>query len=169
MKISDLDLNDVDTSAPENSDSFQSLPSGKYKVMISRADYRETSAGTGHRIPLELTVVGGDSNGRMLFEGLNVDNPNPVATQIGKQRLAEICDAIGLERDQFHDTDQIEGHMVVAHVSRTLIKDLVQREKYGDDAGMENNVSRFSSMKDSPNKKKATPRPIPELDGDAPF
>ena len=170
MKIANLDLEEVDTAAPEGG-SFQSLPPAKYRVMISRADYKATAAGNGFRIPLELTVVGGDFSGRLVFEGLNVINPNPTAEQIGRQRLAEICDAIGIDREQFSDTDQLEGHIVVAHVTRSLIKDSVRREQYGDDAGMENNVSRFSGAKDAPATKtgKSKAPAIAADDEDAPF
>jgi hypothetical protein len=144
MKISTgLDLEGVSTDEAEFENSFKALPAGNYRVMISRASYAPTAAGTGFRIPLQLTVLGGDYTGRIIFEGLNVINPNETAQLIGKQRLAEILDALNIDRSEFGDTDQLEGGVVMAKVTRSLIKDPVQREQYGDDDGNENRVARF--------------------------
>jgi hypothetical protein len=152
-----IDLSDIEISSTEPG-SFECLPPGKYRVLIARADYKKTASGNGMRIPLELSIVGGDFAGRTLFEGLNVDNPNETAQLIGRQRLKEILEAIGLDHEKFSDTDQIEGEIVVAHVTRNLVKDLVQREKYGDRNGMQNSVSRFSPA--SPQKNGAARAPV---------
>ena len=177
MKIMDLDLESVEVESGSAASSFDSLPKGKYRVMISRADYKQTARGDGHRIPLEMTIIGGDYNGRLLFEGLNVDNPNPTAQTIGKQRLAEILDSVGIDRSEFNDTDQLEGHILIAHVTQTLIKDPVEREKYGDSNGKQNNVSRFSPAADTAPAPVMANGPAPEeinhpqdmADTEAPF
>jgi len=173
--IGNLDLDDVSTEDTGSEVSYAALPPGKYRVMISRASYVATAAGTGFRIPLQLTVVGGDFNGRTLFEGLNVVNPNETAQLIGKQRLAEILDAMSIERSTFSDTDQLEGGMLVAKVTRSRIKDAVQREKYGDDDGNQNGVARFFAEEGGDNKaakKKKAKREMQQSDEDldeAPF
>ena len=145
MKISShIDLEDVEVQDVEAS-GFDTLPEGAYRVMISSADYVDTSAGTGKRIPLELTVMSGEYTGRKIFEGLNVENPNDTAQRIGRQRLAELLDGIGIKRNSFKDTDQLEGEVVTAHVTRKMIKDPIQREQYGDKDGMQNGVKKFES------------------------
>ena len=160
--LGNLELDDVSTEDASSEVSYAALPPGKYRVMISRASYVATASGNGFRIPLQLTVMGGDFNGRTLFEGLNVVNPNETAQLIGKQRLAEILDALGLERSTFSDTDQIEGGVVIAKVTRSRIKDAATREKYGDDDGNQNGVARFfaeatgKSPADEKRKKKKT-------------
>ena len=155
MRVGNIDFAEVDETESSQGGNFQSLPAGKYRVMISSADYKPTSAGTGMRMPLELTVIGGDCNGRVLYEGLNLVNPNPTAELIAKQRLSEICLAIDLSREQFKDTEQIEGQILIAQITKTQIKDPVEREKYGDDEGMQNNVSRFLPLTDKP-----APKPV---------
>lgn len=173
--IGNLELEDVSLDEGNDSNSYAALPPAKYRVMISRASYVPTAAGTGFRIPLQLTVIGGDHNGRTVFEGLNVVNPNETAQLIGKQRLAEILDALGIERSDFTDTDQIEGGVLIAKVTRSRIKDAAQREKYGDDDGNENGVARFLAEdgKDKKaEKKKKAKRETKQSDEDldeAPF
>jgi hypothetical protein len=172
--IGNLELEEVST-RKNSENSYAALPPEKYRVMISRASYVATAAGTGFRIPLQLTIVGGDHNGRTIFEGLNVVNPNETAQQIGKQRLAEILDALGIERSDFSDTDQLEGGMLIAKVTRSRIKDAVQREKYGDDDGNQNGVARFFAEEGGDNKaakKKKAKREMQQSDEDldeAPF
>jgi len=136
-----IDLNGIDTS---ESRKYPALPAGQYRVMITSAGYAQTASGNGYRIPLELSVLSGEHRGRTLFEGLNVVNQNETAQQIGRQRLAEILDALGIDRDAFTDTKQIEGKAVLAAVSRSLVKDPLQREKYGDEGGFQNSVARFA-------------------------
>ena len=173
--IGNLELEDVSTDDENAGNSYAALPPGKYRVMISRASYVATAAGTGFRIPLQLTVIDGEFNGRTIFEGLNVVNPNETAQLIGKQRLAEILDALSIERSGFSDTNEIEGGIVIAKVTRSRIKDAAQREKYGDDDGNENGVARFfgEDGKDKKaEKKKKNKRETKQNDEDldeAPF
>lgn len=150
-----IDLSEIEISSPEPSN-FECLPPGKYRVLISQADYKTTSRGDGKRIPLTLSVLGGEYAGRLIFEGLNVENPNATAQLIGRQRLKEILDAVNIKDTDFRNTDLIEGEIVVAHVVRNLVKDPVEREKYGDKNGNQNSVSRFSA--DS--KSNGAPPPI---------
>jgi hypothetical protein len=146
MRVTGIDLESVDTDTPGGSGDSQTLPAGKYTASISRADYGETKAGNGMMIKLELLLVGGEHGGRVVFENLNIQNNNPIAEKIASERLAEICDAIGLPRKEFDDTDQLEGKLVTAHVKRSPVKP--SRAEYGDDRGMENSVSRFSKVRE---------------------
>jgi hypothetical protein len=65
--------------------------------------------------------------------------------------------------------------MLVAKVTRSRIKDAVQREKYGDDDGNQNGVARFFAEEGGDNKaakKKKAKREMKQSDEDldeAPF
>ena len=157
MNLNQIDLTSVEVKAPGE---FMAIPAGKYRVMVTEAEYKATAAGTGHRIALQLTIVAGEHKGRLLFEGLNVDNPNEVAQQIGRQRLAEICDALQIGRGDLNDVGQIEGQTLVANVTRTASKD----PKYGDSNGYTNSVNRFeadliAAQASRPKQQAATAQP----------
>lgn len=156
MNLNDIDLTNVEVSEPQE---FMALPAGKYRVIVSEAEYKQTAAGNGHRIALQLTILSGEFKGRKLFEGLNVDNPNEVAEQIGKQRLAEICDAIHIARNALTDVSQIEGNTLIASVTRSASSD----PKYGDSNGHQNGVAKFEADTIAkPADSAPAPTPAPE-------
>ena len=97
------DLFDIDLTGIEASNDgggWSAFPSGEYRVMITKAEVKDTKAGTGKRLALELTVLSNDElNGRAHWEGLNIVNPNEVAQRIAHEHLAMLADAAGLGRD----------------------------------------------------------------------
>ncbi len=79
---------------------FTALPAGEYPMVISKSQYKETKAKTGHYLQLQLKVISGKNKGRLLFENLNLDNPNPIAVEIANKTLNSICqacDKVGVE------------------------------------------------------------------------
>lgn len=84
------------------------IPDGWFPVMITESDIKPTSTGTGLRMPLTLTVCEGHPYaGRKIFDGLNIQNDNPVAQQIAQEQLSAICHATGVI--QLGDTQQLHG------------------------------------------------------------
>lgn len=97
-----LNVNDL----PEEK-SFAPLPAGEYSVSISGAEIKDTKAGNGKYINLQLTVTGPTHEGRILFSIVNIQNASSKAEEIGRQQLGSIMRAIGLA--DLDDTDQLIG------------------------------------------------------------
>lgn len=74
---------------------FSVIKAGDYPAQIVKSDYVETKKKDGHRLTLQLKIIAGPSKGKMLFAGLNLDNPNVNAVEMAEKELATICRAVG--------------------------------------------------------------------------
>lgn len=90
------------------------LPPGRYEVIITRSDIKDTKAGTGQYIELEMQVIDGEHSGRRLWERLNVSNPNKQAEDIAKAALGAICMATG--KLDMEDTEELHDIPFVVSV-----------------------------------------------------
>ena len=72
---------------------FTAMDAGKYPMTIVKSQYKETKAKNGHYLQLQMKVFEGKNKGRMFFENLNLDNPNPVTVEIANKTLNSICQA----------------------------------------------------------------------------
>lgn len=81
------------------------LPVGDYTMQITQSDLRDTKAGDGQYIWLELEILGPKYAGRRYWERLNLFNKNDTAVRIAKKTLGSICKAVGIA--EFQDTDQL--------------------------------------------------------------
>ena len=90
-----------------NSDTYTPLPDGWYTVSITKAEMADTKAGTGQLLKLRLDVSGPTHQGRVIFNNLNIRNPNPTAEEIARKNLGDIMRALGLAR--LDDSDQLIG------------------------------------------------------------
>lgn len=97
-----FDANDVEPNAP-----FEVIPPGDYRAQIVQSEMRPTSAGTGQYLWLELEIIDGASQGRRLWDQLNLVNPNAQAVEIAQKTLSAICHATG----QLTVTDSEQLHM----------------------------------------------------------
>lgn len=91
----------------ETLDDYSPLPSGTYNAMIVKSEFKKTKAGDGMYLQLNVKVIEGDYKGRMVFERLNLNNPNPVAVEIANKTLNTIClacNAFGVE-----DSEELHG------------------------------------------------------------
>jgi len=95
--------------------SFEPLPAGWYNVMIVESEMRPTKDGNGAYLQLTLKVVDGQYAGRQVFDRLNLQNMNPVATEIAYRRLSAYCHATGII--QVQDSQQLHGIPFKARVS----------------------------------------------------
>lgn len=77
-------------------DNMEAMPTAWYKVVISESEIKETNAKTGHLLELVYTVIEGQFSKRKLFDRVNIDNPNPVAVEIGHRQLSSICHAVNV-------------------------------------------------------------------------
>jgi len=92
------------------------LPAGDYKVVIEKSEKKPTKKGTGHLLELVLKVVDGEHKGRMVWERLNIWNPNQTAAQIAAATLSSICHATGVMKpnasEQLHNIPMIASVVV---------------------------------------------------------
>jgi len=100
----------------EPQQSFDALPAGRYEVIISGSEMKDTKAGTGQYLQLTFDVIGGQHNGRKLWSRLNLVNPNATAVGIAERELSAICHCVGV----MNLTDSEELY------DRPLIVDVIQ-------------------------------------------
>ena len=79
----------------EPTQDFTLLPAGDYKVIVKSTERKETKAGTGAYLKLEIEVIEGPNKGGLIFENLNLWNPNETAVKIAQQSLSSLCRAAG--------------------------------------------------------------------------
>ena len=72
------------------------MSASKNRAQITESDVVPTRAGTGSMLKLKWQIMGGPAQGRVLFDQINLANPNAQAVQIGQQQLKRICVALGL-------------------------------------------------------------------------
>lgn len=90
MALINFDANGVEPAA------FEPMPAGEYKAIIVNSEMKKTRAGDGRYLKICLQVVEGEYKNRVVFDNLNLDNPNPTATRIAQATLASICRAVGV-------------------------------------------------------------------------
>lgn len=76
--------------------SFDVLPAGEYEAVIVSSEMKTTQAGTGEYLKLQLQVLNGEHQNRVLFDNLNIKNPSPKAQEIARGTLSAICRAVGV-------------------------------------------------------------------------
>ena len=91
--LSNLNFNAENVQPQE---SFEPIPAGWYEVMIVESEMKATKAGTGQYLQLRMDIVDGPYKNRVLFERLNLDNPNSTAVEIAQRTLSAICHATGV-------------------------------------------------------------------------
>ena len=94
---------------------FEPIPAGWYNMMIVESEMKPTSKGDGAYLQVTLKVVDGQHAGRQVFDRMNLQNPNPVAAEIGYKRLSAYCHATGVI--QVQDSQQLHGIPFKARVS----------------------------------------------------
>lgn len=85
-----------DASQVEPQADYEALPPGKYMVLVEKAEVKDTKAGDGKYIKLQLAVLDGEFKGRRLFDNINIVNPNSQCVEIGARSLSALCRAIGV-------------------------------------------------------------------------
>lgn len=91
---------------------FGLIPNGWYLGHIKKSEIKPTKAGTGKRLNMQVEVEESKEDadkykGRLIFIGLNIQNPSQKAVEISQRELKSICDAVGVEEledsDELHD------------------------------------------------------------------
>ena len=84
----------------EPSSSFDPIPAGWYKAIISASEIKPTRDGYGEYLSLTLQVIEGQYANRLVFARLNLKNANDKAVDIARKDLAAICRAVGVMSPQ---------------------------------------------------------------------
>jgi hypothetical protein len=92
---------------PQQTQSFDALPVGRYEAMIVDSEMKTTKAGTGQYLQLTFDILGPNHIGRKVWARLNLSNPNKTAEEIAQRELSAICHCLGLEQveesEELHD------------------------------------------------------------------
>lgn len=84
---------DARTVAPDSGQQ-DPVPAGWYNVVIDKSEMKPTKDGTGMRLELQFKIIDGQFTNRKIFEGLNLQNANPVAQEIAYKQLSAIAHAV---------------------------------------------------------------------------
>jgi hypothetical protein len=75
---------------------FNPVPAGQYLCQVISSEIKPTKSGTGTILKLTSQILDGPYNGRLIFDNLNVSNPNPDAERISQRSLADLILAVGM-------------------------------------------------------------------------
>jgi len=109
---------DSSTVAAPAGDSFEPIPPGNWPVIVDSSEFRDTKAGDGRYLHLELSIVDGPYKGRKIFDNLNLENKNPTAVDIAQRQLASLVRACG----KVKITDSAELHNTPVQATLTIRK-----------------------------------------------
>jgi hypothetical protein len=135
----------------EPQQSFDALPAGRYEVIITDSEMKDTKAGTGEYLQLTMEVIGDSKHaGRKLWSRLNLVNPNATAVGIAERELSAICHCVGIitpaDSEELHD--------------RPLIVDVIQ-ELNPMSGQQTNRIKGYSQADGSPAASKPAPKAKP--------
>ncbi|NBT30477.1 MAG: DUF669 domain-containing protein [Rhodobacteraceae bacterium] len=91
-----MELTGFNADTIEPNTAFEPLPAGWYKAVITESAEKPTKAMTGSYLQLRIEVIEGQHKGRVLFDRLNLKNPNETAVDIAQRTLSAICRAVNV-------------------------------------------------------------------------
>jgi len=92
-----MDLSTYNIHEVEPMGNFEPLPADWYRCVITNAEQKPNSKKTGAYLELRIEVIDGQYQGRLVFDRLNLINPNSVAVDIARRSLASIAQAISVD------------------------------------------------------------------------
>ncbi|NRA38574.1 MAG: DUF669 domain-containing protein [Planctomycetes bacterium] len=119
---------------PQNGE-FDALPAGEYQACIVSSEIKDTKKRDGRYLELTIEIIDGQSKGRMVWERLNIQNPNADAVAIANGRLSAICHALAVM--EISDSAQL-------HNKPMIIK--VKKVKRADNGEWSNEIAGYFSM-----------------------
>tara|TARA_R110000824_G_scaffold118020_1_gene270158 strand:- start:716 stop:1216 length:501 start_codon:yes stop_codon:yes gene_type:complete len=147
----------------EERPSRQPVPNGNYVALITDSEIKTTKRGDGRYLQLVWEITKGEHKGRMIWDRLNVENPNPTAVKIAQQDLAAICTAMG--KGGIDDSDEL-------HYKEITIAVQVSPASNGHDAS--NEIKGYSAPAGAAPVAPAAPAPaaqeafVDDIPGGAP-
>ncbi|MGJ8686325.1 MAG: DUF669 domain-containing protein [Spongiibacteraceae bacterium] len=100
-------LNQVfDATQVDPANSFDPVPNGEYAMAFTSSEIKDTKRGDGTYLQLTAEIIDGPYKGRLIWERINLSNPNSTAVEIGQKTLSAICHVLDVPRLQ----DSVELH-----------------------------------------------------------
>lgn len=128
-------LDGFDADKVEILDDFAPLPAGWYLGMIEHGEEKTTKAGTGKYLELKFQVLQEGFKGRLLWDRLNLDNPNQKAVAIARSTLSKICKSVGIAVPE-----QVERLY-----NKPLLIKVVQRPKHNSPGEFSNEIKDYKA------------------------
>lgn len=107
-------LNGFNANQVEPTGDFDPISAGKYTAVITDSQMKPNKAGTGRYLELTFQVNEGEYLNRLLWERLNLENPNEAAVQIARGNLSAICRAVDVLAPQ--DSTELHNLPLVINV-----------------------------------------------------
>lgn len=140
--LGDFNATDVE---PMN-DSYEPLPEGLYRVMITASEIKRNNADTGSYLSLTMDLIGNEQyDKRKLFVNLNLDHPNPVAVEMATKELASICLAVKIPKP---------GNSEKLHDIPMFVKVGVEKRK--DNGELTNRIRKYMTLDDAQGEQQQT-------------
>ena len=143
-----MQLTGFDAREFESTNNFEPLPNGDYTAAITNTAEKSTRAGNGSYLELTFQILEGEFSGRNIWERLNINNPSPNAVKVSKQRLSDICKAVGIYTP--NDSSELQN------IPLTIT---VVNRKRADTGEMRNEIKSFAG--------KSAAAPTPAANGDS--
>jgi len=142
-------LGNFDATKVEPAQAPKPVPSGEYVAQVVKSELKPTKAGNGRYLELSIQIMDGPYKGRMLWDRLNIDNPNETAVLIAQQQLSALCHAVGVMQPR----DSVQLHNLPFMVRVALVK----RADTGEPT---------NEVKGYKKRESAKPAEAPEVDGE---
>ena len=94
---------------------YTDIPAGDYAVIITESEMKETKNRNGEYLALKHVIFEGQHKDRVLFNNLNLNNPNAKAVQIAQGTLESICRAASLT-GQISNSEQLHNKPMIVRV-----------------------------------------------------
>lgn len=125
----------VSTDRDDAATGYTPIPTGWYPAMVKAAEVKQTKAGTGSYLEVELEILGDRFAGRRIWARITLSNPSSKATDIGLRQLATLGQACGYA--SISDSKELLGKTIEMRVKVTPPRD-------GYDAG--NDVAAYRKL-----------------------
>jgi hypothetical protein len=100
--------NNFDAQKHEPLGAKEAIPAGWYKAIITKSEWKQASSNAqNYFIAVEFTLVGGEHDGYVVEERINVVNTNATAVEIANKTLCSI--SLATQVYQFDDTQMLHG------------------------------------------------------------
>lgn len=126
-----------------DSGQMDAIPAAWYNAMIDQSEVKPTKNNDGAYLELRFSVADGPYAGRKVFSRLNIQNPNPVAAEIGYKQLSAVAHAVGVLLVQ--DSSQL--HNIPLKIKVKLRKGGDQKDALGNVIGQYEDSNEIAAYK----------------------
>lgn len=114
-----------ETYNPQEDTGGMLYPPGEFMVRIESTEIKDTKAGDGQYILVNMIGLDGDMAGREIIDRINFSNPNPMAVEIAQRTMGQLAYIL---QQPLSDNEQLNN-------LECILKITVTPPKNGKDAG----------------------------------